>query len=172
MKSPSKMHFIMSPQAFYRKTRIMKGRRSNKTGGRRSDSRWGSAPDPGIFLGMAPVFDIEMRNIMCPQNWMGNCGLFQHIKPPTTSSIGGLSDSAVNFHRRPIMPEMGDIKIWTGARSFVWSQINARFIALSVPIQAKAQISENMNKPELLATSYFNENRRHHSNIITETTGS
>ena len=43
------MDFIWLTPILNKKTRIMKGRRRNKTGGCRSDCRWGSAPDPGIF---------------------------------------------------------------------------------------------------------------------------
>ena len=47
----------------------MKGRRGGKTAGCRGDSRWGAAPGPGIFRGMAPVFDRKSR------------GLRQFLKP-------------------------------------------------------------------------------------------
>jgi hypothetical protein len=70
------------------------------------------------------------------------------------------------------MPEMGDVIAWTGARSFVCGQINARFFSLSAPILAEAPKADNINKPASIAISYINGNRRHYSNIITETTGS
>jgi hypothetical protein len=103
---------------------------------------------------------------------MGNCGLFPHLKPGTASEIAELPDAAVYLHRRRITPEMGDIRIWTGARSFVYGPINASYFALSVQILAKAPKGKKRNKPALLAIYYFNGNRIYHYNIITKTTGS
>jgi hypothetical protein len=80
--------------------------------------------------------------------------VFRLLQPRTAPSGSGVSNACFNLQRSPIGPENGDVQIWAEARSFVYGQINAIFLAFSAASYAGGAEIEKMNSRILKAKSY------------------